>query len=185
MQKYNNDNLEKRVRYYSSLLDSRYALSKGVLFKEIIETYIIFLMEEDYFHLGGQVYEVEKVIKGYNLPFIDGSNTIFVNATNKGREDLDNLMQSLVSADYREMKDKVIKECVMYYKTTLDGNESVCEAVHNYAVKYAQNSYNEGVVKTLINLVNSGNITLECVIANSGLSKEEFSATAKELGLSC
>ena len=73
----------------------------------------------------------------------------------------------------------------MYYKTTLDGNESVCEAVHNYAVKYAQNSYNEGVVKTLINLVNSGNITLECAIANSGLSKEEFSATAKELGLSC
>ena len=96
----------------------------------------------------------------------------------------------------------------MYYKTTLDGDDSVCEAVHNYAVKYAQNyaknSYNEGkddgikigkadginigrsegTVKTLINLVNSGNITLECAIANSGLSKEEFSATAKELGLS-
>ena len=217
VQKFNNDSLEKRVRYYSSMLDSRYSLSKGMPFKEIKDSYVIFLMEEDYFHLGGQVYEVEKVIKGYNLPFIDGSNTIFVNATNKGREDLDNLMQSLVSADYREMKDKVIKECVMYYKTTLDGNESVCEAVHNYAVKYAekcaQTSYNEGkddgirigkdegikigkadginigiakgTVKTLINLVNSGNITLECAIANSGLSKEEFSATAKELGLSC
>ena len=35
---------------------------------------------------------------------------IFVNATNKGREDLDNLMQSLVSTDYREMKDQVIRE---------------------------------------------------------------------------
>ena len=110
VQKFNNDSLEKRVRYYSSMLDSRYSLSKGMPFKEIKDSYVIFLMEEDYFHLGGQVYEVEKVIKGYNLPFIDGSNTIFVNATNKGREDLDNLMQSLVSADYREMKDKVIKE---------------------------------------------------------------------------
>ena len=110
VQKFNNDSLEKRVRYYSSMLDSRYSLSKGMPFKEIKDSYVIFLMEEDYFHLGGQVYEVEKVIKGYNLPFIDGSNTIFVNATNKGREDLDNLMQSLVSTDYREMKDQVIRE---------------------------------------------------------------------------
>ena len=89
----------------------------------------------------------------------------------------------------------------MYYKTTKDGDDKVCETVHNYAVKYAekctQKSYNEGIkigkadgitegtVKTLINLVNSGNITLDYAIANSGLSKEEFSATAKELGLSC
>ena len=203
VQKYNNDNLEKRVRYYSSLLDSRYALSKGVLFKEIIETYIIILMEEDYFHLGGQVYEVEKQIKGYNFPYIDGSNIIFTTAANKGRKELDNMMQSLVAEDYREMKDDVIKGCVMYYKTTQDGDDKVCEAVHNYAVKYAekcaQTSYNEGkddgikigkadgitegTVKTLINLVNSGNITLDYAIANSGLSKEDFKSTAKELGL--
>ncbi|MDY4066946.1 Rpn family recombination-promoting nuclease/putative transposase [Bullifex sp.] len=203
VQKYNNDNLEKRVRYYSSLLDSRYALSKGVLFKEIIETYIIILMEEDYFHLGGQVYEVEKQIKGYNFPYIDGSNIIFTTAANKGRKELDNMMQSLVAEDYREMKDDVIKGCVMYYKTTQDGDDKVCEAVHNYAVKYAekcaQTSYNEGkddgikigkadgitegTVKTLLNLVNSGNITLDYAIANSGLSKEDFKSTAKELGL--
>ncbi len=186
VQKYNNDNLEKRVRYYSSLLDSRYALSKGVLFKEIIETYIIILMEEDYFHLGGQVYEVEKQIKGYNFPYIDGSNIIFTTAANKGRKELDNMMQSLVADDYREMKDDVIKRCVMYYKTTQDGDDKVCEAVHNYAVKYAQKSYDEGItkgtVKTLINLVNSGNITLDYAIANSGLDKEKFISVAHSLG---
>lgn len=206
VQKYNNDNLEKRVRYYSSLLDSRYALSKGVLFKEIIETYIIILMEEDYFHLGGQVYEVEKQIKGYNFPYIDGSNIIFTTAANKGRKELDNMMQSLVAEDYREMKDDVIKGCVMYYKTTQDGDDKVCEAVHNYAVKYAQKSYDEGIkigkedgikigkadginigiakgtVKTLLNLVNSGAITLDYAIANSGLDKEKFISIAESLG---
>ena len=193
VQKFNNDSLEKRVRYYSSMLDSRYSLSKGMPFKEIKDSYVIFLMEEDYFHLGGQVYEVEKVIKGYNLPFIDGSNTIFVNATNKGREDLDNLMQSLVSTDYREMKDQVIRECTMYYKTTVDGEDKVCEALREYVAKSYDTGKADGInigitkgtVTTLINLVNSGNITLDYAIANSGLSKEEFSATAKELGLSC
>ena len=151
-------------------------------------------MEEDYFHLGGQVYEVEKQIKGYNFPYIDGSNIIFTTAANKGRKELDNMMQSLVADDYREMKDDVIKGCVMYYKTTQDGDDKVCEAVHNYAVKYAQKSYNEGkddginigiskgTVKTLINLVNRGAITLDYAIANSGLDKEKFISIAESLG---
>ena len=88
----------------------------------------------------------------------------------------------------------------MYYKTTQDGDDKVCEAVHKYAVKCAQKSYDEGkadgikignadgitegTVKTLINLVNSGAITLDYAIANSGLDEEKFKSTAKELGLS-
>lgn len=163
-------------------------------------------MEEDYFHLGGQVYEVEKQIKGYNFPYIDGSNIIFTTAANKGRKELDNMMQSLVAEDYREMKDDIIKGGVMYYKTTQDGDDKVCEAVHNYAVKYAQKSYDEGIkigkedgikigkadginigiakgtVKTLLNLVNSGAITLDYAIANSGLDKEKFISIAESLG---
>ena len=88
----------------------------------------------------------------------------------------------------------------MNYKIIQQGEEQVCEAVHKYAVKCAQKSYDEGkadgikignadgitegTVKTLINLVNSGNITTSCAIANSGLSKEEFMSIAKKLGLS-
>ena len=127
-----------------------------------------------------------------------------MNTENKGREDLNNLMQSLISYDLSEMKDEVIKECAMYYKTTQKGEDKVCEAIREYAAKsYDEgkddgikigkedgikigkaDGINEGTVKTLINLVNSGNITLDYAITNSGLSKEEFSATAKELGLS-
>ncbi len=84
----------------------------------------------------------------------------------------------------------------MNYKIIQQGEEQVCEAVHKYAVKYAQKSYDEGIkigkedgitegtVKTLINLVNSGAITLDYAIANSGLDEENFKSTAKELGLS-
>ena len=117
-------------------------------------------------------------------------------------------MQCLISYDLSEMKDEVIKECAMYYKAIQKGEDKVCEAIREYAAK----SYDEGLrigkadginigredgikigkadgiaegtVRTLLNLVNSGNITLECAIANSGLSKENFMSTAKELGLS-
>ena len=40
----------------------------------------------------------------------------------------------------------------------------------------------EGTVRTLLNLVNSGNITLDYAIANSGLDKEKFISVAHSLG---
>ena len=145
-------------------------------------------MEKDIFGLGKQLYEFIRKEKEINLPLKDGNNIIYVNAENKGREDLNNLMQSLISYDLSEMKDEVIKECAMYYKTTQKGEDKVCEAIREYAAKSYDDGINigiaKGTVKTLINLVNSGNITLSYAIANSGLSKEDFINTAKELGLS-
>ena len=194
VQKVNNRNLEKRVRYYSSLIDSRYSLEKGKEYEEIKELIVIFLMEEDYFKKGKQLYEVEKTIKGINLPFEDGRTTIFINAENKGREELDNLMQSLVARDYREMKDDVIRGITMYYKTTVEGEEQVCDIVQAYAEKYAEKSYDkgktdginlgrsEGIVQTLLNLASSGTISLDFAIKKSGLQKKEFSDIASRLG---
>ena len=80
----------------------------------------------------------------------------------------------------------------MYYKAIQKGEDKVCEAIREYAAKSYDEGKDDGInigiakgtVKTLINLVNSGDITIEFAIANYGLSKEEFSATAKELGLS-
>ena len=204
VQTVNNDDLEKRARYISSMIDVKYALEKNQAYGNLKQSIVIFLMEKDIFGLGKQLYEFIRKEKEINLPLKDGNNIIYVNAENKGREDLNNLMQSLISYDLSEMKDEVIKECAMYYKTTQKGEDKVCEAIREYAAKsYDEDKddgikigkedgikigkadgINEGTVKTLINLVNSGNITIEFAIANYGLSKEEFSATAKELGLS-
>ena len=151
-------------------------------------------MEKDIFGLGKQLYEFIRKEKEINLPLKDGNNIIYVNAENKGREDLNNLMQSLISYDLSDMKDQVIRECTMYYKTTVDGEDKVCEALREYVAK----SYDtgkadginigkadgiaEGTVRTLLKLVNSGNITLDYAIANSGLSKDKFNSIADNLG---
>ena len=204
VQTVDNDDLEKRARYISSMIDVKYALEKNQAYGNLKQSIVIFLMEKDIFGLGKQLYEFIRKEKEINLPLKDGNNIIYVNAENKGREDLNNLMQSLISYDLSDMKDQVIRECTMYYKTTVDGEDKVCEAIREYAAKsYDEgkddgikigkedgikigkaDGINEGTVKTLINLVNSGNITTSCAIANSGLSKEEFMSIAKKLGLS-
>ena len=165
------------------MIDSRYALGKGISsYNEIKTQIVIFLMEEDIFDRGKQLYKFKRTEEESKLPLDDGSFIIYVNAKNKGREELDNLMQSLVSSNYLEMNDNVIKGCTMYYKTTVEGEDHVCDAVQQYAEKSYNNGRTEGTVKTLLNLVKSGNITLGFAIENSGLNKEEFYSVAKSLG---
>ena len=82
----------------------------------------------------------------------------------------------------------------MYYKTTLEGEDHVCEAVQNYAENYArkraEESYNEGVnngkaegsVNSLASLIISGDIPLDLAIKSLGLSKDVFISIASRLG---
>ena len=101
-----------------------------------------------------------------------------------------NLIIKEKTNDYKTMKDDVIKECTMYYKTSEIGESEVCEAMREYVAKYAEKSFNSGMAKgeakgtakTLLDLVNKGTITLNYAIENSGLPKEEFLSIAKSLG---
>ncbi len=176
----------KRARYISSMIDSRYALGKGISsYNEIKTQIVIFLMEEDIFDRGKQLYKFKRIEEESKLPLDDGSFIIYVNAKNKGREELDNLMQSLVSSNYLEMNDNVIKGCTMYYKTTVEGEDHVCDAVQQYAEKSYNNGRTEGIsiaVKALLNLVGKGIITIDAAVLDSGLNKDEFYSIAETLG---
>ena len=176
----------KRARYISSMIDSRYALGKGISsYNEIKTQIVIFLMEEDIFDRGKQLYKFKRTEEESKLPLDDGSFIIYVNAKNKGREELDNLMQSLVSSNYLEMNDNVIKGCTMYYKTTVEGEDHVCDAVQQYAEKSYNNGRTEGIsiaVKALLNLVGKGIITIDAAVLDSGLNKDEFYSIAETLG---
>ena len=183
----NTGNLRKRARYISSAIDVKYTLEAGEKdYNKIKDQIVIFLMEDDIFDKGKQLYEFKRYDDQSKLSLDDGSRIIYINAKNKGREELDNLMQSLISSDYKTMKDDVIRECAMYYKTSEIGEDEVCEAMREYAAK----SFNSGMAKgeakgtakTLLNLVNKGAITLDYAFENSGLPKEEFISIAKSLG---
>ncbi len=185
------DDLKKRARYISSMIDAKYTLEKGEENYNVIKDQIvIFLMEEDIFDGGKQLYEFIWTEVDTKLPLGDGSRIIYVNAENKGREELDNLMQSLVARDYLDMKDDVIKESTMYYKTTVEGEDQVCDIVQSYAAKSYDKGksdgrtegINIGSVQILLNLVAKGIITLNSAIVDSGLKQDEFYSIAKSLG---
>ena len=73
------DDLPKRVRYYQSGID-RGELPKGADYAELSDSYIIFVCDFDYFHIGKAVGERVSFLKGTDVAYEDGSHVFFLNS---------------------------------------------------------------------------------------------------------
>jgi len=71
--------LPRRVRFYQSGID-RSELPKGAAYASLSESYIIFICDFDYFHIGKAVGERVSFLKGTNVPYEDGSHVFFLNS---------------------------------------------------------------------------------------------------------
>jgi len=80
MQVTNDKNLEYRIRYYQGKID-RETLRKGVHYKDLPDSYIVFVCDFDYFDRGLAVYERKSVIKGCeDVSYDDGSHVFILNS---------------------------------------------------------------------------------------------------------
>ena len=81
MQKVSNDELPKRSRYYSSMIDAS-TLLKGVDYTELSETFIIFLCKTDPFDKGLPVYTFKSTcMEDKDFILKDETSKIFFNAS--------------------------------------------------------------------------------------------------------
>ena len=79
MQTTNKGDLELRVRFYQGSID-RNELLKGHPYRELSESFIIFICDFDYFGTGLAVNERVSHIKGTDCPYEDGSHVILLNS---------------------------------------------------------------------------------------------------------
>lgn len=73
------DDLPRRVRFYQSAID-RGELPKSADYASLSESYIIFVCDFDYFHIGKAVGERISFLKGTEVPYEDGSHVFFLNS---------------------------------------------------------------------------------------------------------
>ena len=78
MQTTNEHNIERRSRYYQSMMDSD-CLDKGGKFNDLKNTYVVFICTFDYFGKDEPVYVVENYIRKNDLIFDDGTGRILLN----------------------------------------------------------------------------------------------------------
>ena len=79
MQSTKDDDLPRRVRFYQSAID-RSELSKGTHYEDLPSSYVIFVCNFDYFHIGKAVGERISFLKGTQTPYEDGSHVFFLNS---------------------------------------------------------------------------------------------------------
>lgn len=77
----------RRARYHSSMVDSR-MLKEGQAFRELKDSYVIFIYKHDKFRKGLPLHHVERYVGETNEQFRDGSHIIYVNGNYKGNDEI-------------------------------------------------------------------------------------------------
>lgn len=66
-----------RARYHSSVMDVE-NLHSGQEFKELPDTYTIFITEQDFYGMNEPVYQIERINLATGKPFEDGEHILYV-----------------------------------------------------------------------------------------------------------
>ena len=127
----------RRARYHSSMVDSK-MLDEGQEFRQLKDSYIIFIYKHDKFRKGLPVYHIDRYIRETEELFDDGSHIIYVNGNYKGNDEIGQLMNDFRQTDSDKIHYAALAKGVKHFKDTEKGREQMCEAVEKYAKEYAK-----------------------------------------------
>ena len=186
MQTTNKHDIEKRSRYYQVLMDTD-CLEKGGRFKDLKNTYVVFICTFDYLGLGEPMYVVESYISKNDLHFNDGKSKILLNtkcSPDKVPEKLRSFYEYIndptkVGSELIEGSDeRVQKYNTPEWRERLVTLEyMIAEAKEEGIEQGRTEGLAEGEASKALEMakaMKSENIDIETIIKVSGLPKEEI-----------
>ena len=128
--------IPRRARFNSSMIDSR-EVSKGTLFPDLPETYVIFITEHDVWKRGKPLYTVRRTFEDTEEIFDDGAHILYVNGEYQSESPLGRLMHDFFCIDPNDMYSDVLAERVRFFKENEKGVATMC--------KVMEEIYNDGI----------------------------------------
>lgn len=119
--------IPQRARYNSAMLDY-HSLNKGEDYKNLPETYVIFITENDVLKGGEQIYFIERTIQKSGKLFNDGSHIVYVNGSIRGGSSLGDLMHDFFCKDPSQMKSTLLARCSEFFKNLDKGGSIMSNA---------------------------------------------------------
>lgn len=122
-----------RARYNSSMLDY-HELQKSRDFKELPESFVIFITESDVLSGGEKIYHIDRVIRETQKIFEDGTQIIYVNGSYKGEvgEPLDDLIHDFFCDNPADMRHKQLADRVKFLKDNEKGVFKMSTALDDF-----------------------------------------------------
>ena len=128
-----------RARYHSSVMDVE-NLDEKQDYKELPDTYVIFITENDYYKAGEPLYTIQNMNLTLNRPFNDGAHILYVNGEYRDDSEIGRLMHDFNCTSAEEMNFDLMAERTRYLKENPKGVGSMCKAMEELRVE----SYAEG-----------------------------------------
>ncbi|MDY5811335.1 MAG: PD-(D/E)XK nuclease family transposase [Treponema sp.] len=177
----------RRARFHSSSLDVR-MLKKNQSFKELNDSYTIFITEDDYWKKGLPLYHLERIVKELGQDAADGSHIIYVNGSYKGDDPIGKLMSDFHAKKSSEMNYKPLADSVKNYKEVEGGQGTMCKAVELYAEKRARNesimaariAADQRATDNALKMLSKGKLSLEEISEYTGLPLSVVEALANQ-----
>lgn len=176
IQKAEEDADPRRPRYHMSVSDVEH-LDAGRAFSELPETFIIFIMETDYFSAGKAVYPIERVNLATGQIFHDGGHILYVNEKFRDDSEIGKLMHDFCCARADEMKLNIMAERARYLKENPKGVRQMCKILEEMCEESRQEGKADGLQeaaeKTVLRMMKIGGFSIENMAAISGMPLED------------
>lgn len=137
IQKSDDDNHQKRVRYNGSNIDT-YITEKGIRFDEIPDVYVVYITKFDIFKASHVIYHVDRVVRETSQVVDNGFHEIYVNTKVDDGSDISGLMQLFNERSIPD--DKRYPNVCNAIRSLKEGKgrDNMCEAVEKYAQNVAE-----------------------------------------------
>lgn len=126
VQKANDDNHQKRMRYNGSVLTAN-IMNPGEKFENVPDVCVIFISKFDLFKSDIPLYHVDRVVRETGRIVDNGFEEIYVNASVRDGSDIAELMDVFVSDTAYNDKFPLTSAGKRRYKETKEGQEIMCE----------------------------------------------------------
>ena len=167
----------KRARYHSSLIDAN-VTEPGDKLENLVETYVIFITENDVLGKGKPLYHIDRVIKETGENFGDEAHILYVNGEYRDESPIGILMHDFSCTDAKDMKYRALAERVRYFKEDEKGVATMCKAMEDMRNEAKLEERKE----IACSLLADGELSYEKIAKHTGFTVEEIQKLATQEG---
>jgi hypothetical protein len=162
-----------RARYHSSVMDIE-NLDAGQDFKELPDTFTIFITESDFFGKGEPIYLIQRMNVTTGEPANDGALTIYVNGEYRGENEIGYLMHDFNCTDSADMHYELMADRTRYLKESPKGVSEMCKMMEEMRNEAADAAEKKATFSYITALMNSMKWTIEQALTNMGVPSEDW-----------
>ena len=179
IQKANDDNHQRRVRYNASCVTANIT-DPGSKFENVPNLCTIYISKSDFLKKGKTVYHINRVIRETGDVVDNGLSEIYVNARIKDGSPTSQLMTIFTKDDaYDDVNFPATSRRKRYFKEDQEGVSEMCEIMQEIKNEGISQGIAEGQRTLIIQMFRDKEISLTRACSHLNLSEEEFLALEK------